>query len=108
MDTAADKIREKLSEGLLPDKAPAHSWCGYGSRKPCNGCNEPILSTEVEHELDFQRRADRALPCGLRGDLAESCRPGREEGTRLANPRLKARPRLSCGDGLALSFERHS
>jgi hypothetical protein len=53
MDTAADKIREKLSEGLLPGKAPAHSWCGYGSRKPCNGCNEPILSTEVEHELDF-------------------------------------------------------
>jgi hypothetical protein len=53
MDTAADKIREKLSEGLLPGKAPVHSWCGYGSRKPCDGCNEPILSTEVEHELDF-------------------------------------------------------
>jgi hypothetical protein len=53
MDTAADKIREKLSEGLLPGKTPAHAWCGYGTGKPCNGCNEPILSTEVEHELDF-------------------------------------------------------
>lgn len=53
MDTPADIIREKLSEGLLPGKAPAHTWCGYGSRKPCNGCNEPILNTEVEHELDF-------------------------------------------------------
>ena len=53
MATPADTIREKLSEGLLPGKAPAHSWRGNGSRKPCNGCNEPILSTEVEYELNF-------------------------------------------------------
>jgi hypothetical protein len=54
MDGTAEKIRAKVSAGLLPRQAPVKTWGGFGSGRPCDGCAEPILPTEVEHEVDFE------------------------------------------------------
>jgi hypothetical protein len=42
-----------LSDGRLPHNPAAHSLDRYGSGRPCNGCDKPILETQVERELDF-------------------------------------------------------
>jgi hypothetical protein len=46
-------IERKLSAGLLPRHRPVKSWAGFGTGETCDGCDQPILATEVEHELDF-------------------------------------------------------
>jgi hypothetical protein len=53
MDLTAENIHAKVSDGRLPRKPASRSWGGYGSGKLCSGCDEPILKTQVEHELDF-------------------------------------------------------
>jgi hypothetical protein len=46
-------IEAKLAAGLLPRHRPVKSWAGFGTGNACDGCDESILATEVEHELDF-------------------------------------------------------
>jgi hypothetical protein len=46
-------IEAKLAAGLLPHHHPVKSWAGFGTGNACDGCDESILATEVEHELDF-------------------------------------------------------
>jgi len=46
-------IEAKLAAGLLPCHRPVKSWAGFGTGNACDGCDESILATEVEHELDF-------------------------------------------------------
>jgi hypothetical protein len=53
VETIAEKIFAKLSDGLLPSRAPTKSCGEHGSGHPCDGCGAPIVSTEVEHEIEF-------------------------------------------------------
>jgi hypothetical protein len=46
-------IERKLAAGVLPDRPPVKSWAGFGVGQPCDGCEEPILDTQVEHEIAF-------------------------------------------------------
>jgi hypothetical protein len=32
---------------------PVKTWGGYGRGQRCAACDEPILPTEIEYELDF-------------------------------------------------------
>jgi hypothetical protein len=52
-------IERKLSAGFLPTHHPVKSWAGFGTGASCDGCDQPILATEVEHELDFAESATR-------------------------------------------------
>jgi len=49
---APQKIREKLDSGDLPRHAPEQMLAGFGSGKPCNGCETPILAAHAEYEFD--------------------------------------------------------
>ena len=46
-------IERKLVAGDLPNRPPVKAWAGFGTGASCDACDEPILATEVEYELDF-------------------------------------------------------
>ena len=46
-------IERKLTAGVLPDRPPVKYWAGFGVGQPCDGCDEPILDTQVEYEVAF-------------------------------------------------------
>jgi PAS domain S-box-containing protein len=50
----AERIAEKLKRGLLPRAKLVKTWAGFGNGRPCDGCDEAILSADIEHELDFE------------------------------------------------------
>ncbi len=84
-------IEAKLAAGLLPRHRPVKSWADFGTGNACDGCDESILATEVEHELDFAEsptlrlHGDRdyrllrpvrgAAGCGLCGACREAAQP---------------------------------
>jgi hypothetical protein len=45
-------IRAKVIIGLLPRRTTTKAWIGYGSGGLCDGCDQPITSTDVEHAVD--------------------------------------------------------
>jgi hypothetical protein len=46
-------IERKLAAGGLPNRPPAKYWAGFGAGQPCDGCDEPIVDTQVEYEITF-------------------------------------------------------
>ena len=50
---APTRIREKLSQGLLPEKYSEKMWAGRGNGRPCDGCDRPVLSDQVEYEFEI-------------------------------------------------------
>lgn len=46
-------IRDKLVRGLLPTGEPLRTWAGNGNGRACDGCDLPITTAEIEHELEF-------------------------------------------------------
>jgi hypothetical protein len=49
---AAHLIRAKVLIGQLPKRTTTKSWVGYGSGLLCDGCDQPITATDVEHAVD--------------------------------------------------------
>ncbi len=49
--------RELIRAGRLPCGPPAHMWGGYGCDLPCSLCEQVILRSDVEYEIE-QRTAD--------------------------------------------------
>jgi hypothetical protein len=49
----SERIADKLKRDRLPKREPAKLWAGFGNGRPCDGCDDPILAADVEHELDF-------------------------------------------------------
>jgi CheY-like chemotaxis protein len=49
--SVAQRIRDRLDAGALLRIGPKKMWCGRGKSNTCDGCGEPILTTEVEYEL---------------------------------------------------------
>lgn len=45
------EVRRALQEGRLP-RVSGRAWVGHGSGKPCVVCQEPIVASDVEYELD--------------------------------------------------------
>ena len=68
----AERIAEKLKRGLLLRAKLIKTWEGFGNGRPCDGCDEAILSADIEHELDFED--DRTLRFH---DATRSCDGGK-------------------------------
>jgi hypothetical protein len=47
------KARQRIGAGKLPRAKAARTWGGLGTGLVCTLCDEPILSTEPEFELQF-------------------------------------------------------
>ena len=47
----ADAIRAKLDAGRLPREGHVLLWDGYGQNRPCVACEQAILHSQVQHEL---------------------------------------------------------
>jgi hypothetical protein len=52
---AADKIREKVTAGTLPDVGGI-TFAGFGTGQTCDGCDTPILPAEMEYEVEARDR----------------------------------------------------
>ena len=46
------KIRQKVADGSLPCEPHPKTWAGPGRDAPCDGCDQQVLPTEVEFEVD--------------------------------------------------------
>ena len=68
----AERNAEKLQRGLLPRAKLVKTWAGFGNGRPCDGCDQEILSADIEQELDFEM----AAPCGSTTP-ARSCGDGK-------------------------------
>ena len=51
---AAERIRAKLWDGVLPNAAPVATRAGHGSGRPCDGCELPIGAREAEHAVELE------------------------------------------------------
>jgi hypothetical protein len=55
MDPAAQRIRDKLWYGILPNVAPVKTWGGQGTgHKLCDGCDATIWPKEAEQEVELE------------------------------------------------------
>jgi hypothetical protein len=52
---AAERIRQKVTAGSLPD-AGGIAFAGFGTGEICEGCDAPILSGEMEYEVEGRDR----------------------------------------------------
>ena len=57
----ANRIRDKLDAGLLPQVLAEKMWAGYGHDNPCDGCGEPILPAQVEYEFKEPANSDHVF-----------------------------------------------
>jgi hypothetical protein len=53
MNTASERITDKLWRGTLSADEPLKLWGGMGSGTACDGCDEAISATDPEHEMQF-------------------------------------------------------
>ena len=53
MDAASERITDKLWRGILSADEPVKTFGGSGSSLKCDGCDEPILQSEPELEVDM-------------------------------------------------------
>ncbi|HMB88429.1 MAG TPA: hypothetical protein VKS62_18715 [Methylomirabilota bacterium] len=66
MDTASQRIAEKIAARILPAVAdPVSVWEGFGTDLHCDGCDLPVLPSEPQQEL--------ALPDGRTLRFHASC-----------------------------------
>jgi len=46
--------RYRIEQNLLPREKPVRMWGGRGTSLPCSLCDQPILETEPEMELEYE------------------------------------------------------
>jgi hypothetical protein len=51
-----DKVRAAIEAGKLPDRSPDHAWGGPGSGGECSVCGVSIEQSEMQVQLEFNRR----------------------------------------------------
>jgi len=49
----ADLVRDKLDAGTLPHDSPVKLWAGHGRGQLCTVCEQPILTSQVEYEPQY-------------------------------------------------------
>ena len=57
---AREKIREKITNGLLPLLEPNRTWGGPGEGLSCAVCERPISKDQVEFEVHFTQEGQAA------------------------------------------------
>jgi len=53
-DALRDAARERIEQSRLPREKPARMWGGRGTGQVCSLCDQPILDTEPEMELEYE------------------------------------------------------
>ena len=53
MPSLSHLIADKVVRRVLPSDKPLKLWGGYGKGGRCDGCETPIVTTEIEQELDL-------------------------------------------------------
>jgi len=53
MNTASERITDKLWRGILPADEPVKTWGGTGSGLKCDACDDSIPSRDPELEVDM-------------------------------------------------------
>ena len=48
------RTADKLERGLLTGAHLVKMWTGFGNGRPCDGCDDAILSADIQHEVDFE------------------------------------------------------
>lgn len=48
------RARERIEQQVLPRTKPARTWGGRGTGQHCSLCDEPILDSEPEMELEYE------------------------------------------------------
>jgi hypothetical protein len=51
------RARERIEQQVLPRTRPARTWGGRGTGQHCSLCDEPILDSEPEMELEYESAA---------------------------------------------------
>jgi len=49
-----ETARERIEQSRLPRSKPARMWGGRGTGQVCSLCDQPILDTEPEMELEYE------------------------------------------------------
>jgi len=49
--TGSQRIAEKLAARLLPGTESSAMWEGFGIGLRCDGCDQPVLPSERQHDL---------------------------------------------------------
>jgi len=53
---AEQRIRDKLAAGTLPHVAHGIAFTAFGTGQLCDGCDTPILSAEMQYEVEQRDR----------------------------------------------------
>lgn len=56
-ETLRARARERIAQQVLPRTKPARTWGGRGTGQHCSLCDEPILESEPEMELEYEAAA---------------------------------------------------
>jgi hypothetical protein len=56
------RIRNLITTGKLPDRAPERMWGGPGSGAVCILCGEPVIAGQTELELEFSVKEGDGQP----------------------------------------------
>jgi hypothetical protein len=53
LKTLAETVHDKLAAGTLPRADAAKLWAGMGTGQVCAACEEPIVASQPEYELEY-------------------------------------------------------
>jgi hypothetical protein len=56
-ETLRARARKRIEHQLLPCTKPARTWGGHGTGLNCSLCDEPILASQPEMELEYEAAA---------------------------------------------------
>src|SRR2546425_2449752 len=46
-------VLARIADGCLPNIEIRQVWAGWGGGRTCNGCEQPITTTEIEDEVEL-------------------------------------------------------
>jgi hypothetical protein len=49
------EARRRVAAGRLPCEPQQYLWAGAGDGQPCSLCDRPILTDQIEYELQFNK-----------------------------------------------------
>ena len=63
----AARIKARLDGGDLPRIGPKKMWASFGNNVICDGCGNPILTTDIEYEFNLADKQTCRFHIGCAG-----------------------------------------
>jgi len=60
-DALREIARERIEQARLPKNKPSRIWGGRGTGQTCSLCDQPILDSEPEMELEYEGHASHPV-----------------------------------------------